>query len=229
MKKISIVTLLVICFWACTNDSESINVQQPSNTHAMRVGVDLQDLFEEMLKSQDYTTFDTSLIEFNKKLGEDAIEHEFVNETEMLDWIGNNLSKTSFNSKNHAISEWEVVKKDFELVLDSNSALVNGKWDENDGNNITLPEDKEWNEDYESYSDDPCVFGCINAAESARKAAERAYLSRMQLSINMAVIYRDIVGAALVATIATQSYQMDQSRIKRKLRSCSCGCNPIFC
>jgi hypothetical protein len=119
MKKILIATIGIFFLFACSNDSETTN-QNHSN---MRGGSLLADLYDDMVNSASYITYDTAHKNFIAKMNYDDNPAAIDSEDKLLSWISLNISKTGFADYTSAKTEWENVKYKFEVMATDNHAF----------------------------------------------------------------------------------------------------------
>ncbi|MCW4469421.1 hypothetical protein OGH69_10630 [Flavobacterium sp. MFBS3-15] len=130
-------------------------------------------------------------------MGEDAEEENFDDETAMLDWIDNNLSKTDFATYNDAVTAWEAVKDEFELVLADNKDFFETEWDKDEWDELIIPIP-----DFVA-SNNECIFECRNEANDGFMQAAQAYRVALRQA-NAFAVANPVAGASATAVANLQ-------------------------
>lgn len=217
-----IAALFVVGFVSCTKDTEDLQLQESTGANAMRNPAQgLQFYYDQMLASSLYADYETSLSIFVTKMGEDAEEESFDNETEMLDWIDDNLSKTDFATYNDAVIAWEAVKDEFELVVADNKDLFDTEWDKDEWDELIIPIPEF------VASSNECIFDCRDESNEGFMQAAQAYRAALRQA-NALAAANPVAGASATA-VANLQFILDKQWVNRRFGWCLCLCDPELC
>ncbi len=164
---------------------------------------DFKELYNQYINSSSYEDFKVSFAKYYDMLNIDSDKINFKTESDIKDWVNNNINKTSFGSLEKYNQDFENLKKKFISLAEENSLLFK-ELTNNQKDYVTFL-NIESNEVITSYVSGRILAGvndCINDAVDCQNDANDNYAAGIGGS-GLSFFYNPIVaaGTAIVATI----------------------------
>ena len=145
MKKLKFITfgiLLVLFgttfFWAC---SEETTYENQLQTSSHRVGItleELEELYLEMINSENFIIADEKFYNFIQKMNFDGDISEVNTKEGLFSWIDTNLSTTDFSSLAEAEAEWEEASSYRRASIQQHISFFDALYDEETLKDLTI-------------------------------------------------------------------------------------------
>lgn len=121
MKKIFLLFLGILFISSCSNDSESTNFNEvgltPRENLKIKNGDEFEKSYKMMIASQEYINFNSGIEVFIDKMNYTGDGSDLEDQSKMLNWISNNISKTNFNTIGNAVADLDEINNNSILVL----------------------------------------------------------------------------------------------------------------
>lgn len=123
MKKVVLLVTTILFMLACSSESSiDLTESNESNSYKKIGGYDLKEEYLAMVESQSYIDYLVVSKEFHTNIAEGE-EPDFEDAAEMLLWIENNLSQTTFSTYQDAEDQWTAVKSKIGIMIADNESF----------------------------------------------------------------------------------------------------------
>lgn len=235
MKHFLLILGLSIILISCSEDSNSQYSESQDFSNSQLINTKslndtLKNLFNNMVNSTEYKNLLKDHMDFRNKMNFNGDISVIQDENDLLAWISNNIHQTNFIDYNDAVTQYNTLKSDEEIIMNNNYQLYDeiSKTDPSDLLELHDPNMPGYPYDPSVPNSSPCVNECINEAVDCGKLADANFYAS-SASAARALITGNVPMAVATMTYARYKQGEAQKNCAEAYKECLCNCSPEYC